>query len=236
MTEKSSEFIDWKKYDRESEKFKNSSPTKWVFIENFLEKKFYNELKRTYPKFDSSWEMEDSYDKLSYRKYWKMDEKKIVMDENDERYSNSWNDFMRYVQSKEFCQKLFEFTGVPVTNLKHFGFMLAKKNGFQLPHIHNVSDKTLMVFFYFSEDWLKGDPGATYLSDGIDEKKIIFEPYNLDNSTLFVLDGPHAAHGVRKITKDVERKAIQLTYEPYSSTDGWYGKMEKKEIPELLDL
>ena len=93
-----------------------------------------------------------------------------------------------------------------------------------------------MVFFYFSEGWSKDDPGATYLSDGIDEKKIIFEPYNLDNSTLFVLDGPYAAHGVRKISKDVERKAIQLTYEPYSDVDGWYGKMEKNEMPELLDL
>ena len=91
MTEKFSEFIDWKKYVHESEKFKNSSPTKWVFIENFLEKEMYDELKRTYPKFDSSWEMEDSYDKLSYRKYWKMDEKKIVMNENDDRYSKSWN-------------------------------------------------------------------------------------------------------------------------------------------------
>ncbi len=97
MTEKFSEFIDWKKYIRDSEKFKNSSPTKWVFIENLLEKEMYDELKRTYPKFDSSWEMEDSYDKLSYRKYWKTDEKKTIMDEGDERYSKSWNNFMRYV-------------------------------------------------------------------------------------------------------------------------------------------
>ena len=50
------------------------------------------------------------------------------------------------------------------------------------------------------------------------------------------MDGPYAAHGVRKISKDVERKAIQLTYEPYSDVDGWYGKMEKNEMPELLDL
>ena len=67
------------------------------------------------------------------------------------------------------------------------------------------------------------------------EKNIIFEPYNLDNTALIVLDGPNAAHGARKISKDVERKAIQLTYEPYSITDGWYGSA-RKDIPELLDL
>ena len=57
----------------------------------------------------------------------------------------------------------------------------------------------------------------------------------LDNSIALFHDGPNAAHGARKISKDVERKAIQLTYEPYSTTDGWYGSM-RKDIPELLDL
>ena len=109
------------------------------------------------------------------------------------------------------------------------------KNGFQLPHIHNVSDKTIIVFLYLTKNWEDGDPGGTYLSDGTDESKILFEPYNLDNSALIVLDGPEAAHGVRKIIKDVERRAIQLTYEPYSSVNGWYGS-PRKDILEPLDL
>jgi hypothetical protein len=113
--------------------------------------------------------------------------------------------------------------------------MLIKKNGFQLPHIHNASDKTLIVFLYFSNDWKEGDPGATYLSKDLDEKNMVFEPYNLDNTALIVLDGPNAAHGARKISKDVERKAIQLIYEPYSITDGWYDSM-RKDSTELLDL
>lgn len=227
--------VNWEKAFTESEKFKNTSPTKWAFIEEFLQRDFYLKLKESYPKFDDTWEYEDSYDKISYRKYWKMNDKKIVSPENDERYSESWNQFMKYAQSKEFCKKLEEFTGIPVTNLKHFGFMLIKKDGFQLPHIHNVSDKTLMVFVYFSDDWKEGDPGATYLSKDTNEENIIFEPYNLDNTSLIVLDGPNAAHGARTITKDVERKAIQLTYEPYSEEDGWYGTM-RKDIPDLIDL
>jgi len=229
------ELVNWNTALSESEKFKNRSPTKWAFIEEFLDGDFYKKLKESYPKFDDTWESEDSYDKLSYRKYWKMDEKKIVLPEYDDRYSESWNKFLEYAQSKEFCKKLQDFTNVPVTNLKHFGFMLIKKDGFQLPHIHNVSDKTLMVFLYFSDDWEKGDPGATYLSKDLDEKNIVFEPYNLNNTALIVLDGPDAAHVARRVIKDVERKAIQLTYEPYSEKDGWYGSM-RKDIPDLVDL
>lgn len=236
LSNNSENLIDWEKIDKHSQEFKNKTPTKWIYFEDFFERDFYNELKNTYPRFDSSWELEDSYDKLSYRKYWKMDEKKIVLDGNDERYSKSWNKFMDLARSDDFCKKLSEFTGVKINRLKHFGFMLAKQNGFQLPHVHDVSDKTLMLFMYFSDGWEKNDPGATYLAKDLDEKNIIFETYNLDNTALFVLDGPDAIHGVRKITKDVERKAIQLTYEPFSHTDGWYGSMEKKEIPELLDL
>ncbi len=227
--------VNWNKVFKESDNFKTRSPTKWVFVEEFLNRGFYEKLQKSYPKFDSAWEMENSYDKLSYRKYWRMNDKKNILPEKDERYSDSWNEFMAYAWSEDFCKKLAQFTDVSITNLKHFGYMLIKKNGFQLPHIHNVSDKTLMVFLYFSNDWEEGDPGATYLSKDLDEKNILFEPYNLDNTALIVLDGPNAAHGARKISKDVERKAIQLTYEPYSATDGWYGSM-RKDIPELLDL
>ena len=227
--------VNWDKVFKESDNFKTRSPTKWVFVEEFLNRDFYEKLQKSYPKFDNDWEMEDSYDKVSYRKYWKVDDKKNILPEKDERYSDSWNEFMAYAWSEDFCKKLAQFTDVSITNLKHFGYMLIKKNGFQLPHIHNVSDKTLLVFLYFSKNWEEGDPGATYLSKDLDEKNIIFEPYNLDNTALIVLDGPNAAHGARKISKDVERKAIQLTYEPYSATDGWYGSM-RKDIPELLDL
>ena len=227
--------VNWECVFNESNNFKNRSPTKWAFIEEFLDKEFYEKLFETYPKFDDTWVLQDSYSQISYRKFWKRDENRNVITEYDEKYSKPWNDFMGYAWSEEFVNKLVEFSGVKVTNLRQFCFMNMGKNGFQLPHIHNVSDKTLMVFLYLTKNWKDGDPGGTYLSDGTDESKILFEPYNLNNSALIVLDGSEAAHGVRKIVKDVERRAIQLTYEPYSSVNGWYGT-DRKDIPEPLDL
>jgi len=227
--------VNWERVFNESDNFKNRSPTKWAFIEDFLDRDFYEQLFKTYPKFDDTWTLEDSYDKISSRKFWKRDENGDIITEHNEEYGKSWNDFMSYVWSEEFINKLVEFTGVKVTNLRDFCFMYIEKNGFQLPHIHNVSDKTLIVFLYLTKNWKEGDPGGTYLSDGTDESNILFEPYNLDNSALVLLDGPDAAHGVRKIVKDVERKAIQLTYEPYTSINGWYG-VPQKEILEPLDL
>ena len=227
--------VNWQNAYEQSSNFKNQNSTKWAFVEEFLDRNFYEELYKTYPKFDNTWREEDSYDRLAYRKFWKKDKEESVITEYDSRYSESWNKFLKYAWSEEFVKKLVEVTGVEVTGLRHFCFMYAKKDNFQSPHIHNVSDKTLIVFIYFSKNWKKGDPGGTYLSDGRNESKILFEPSNLDNTSLFVLDGPDAAHGMRKITKDVERRAIQLTYEPFSTTDGWYGQ-PNKDISEPIDL
>jgi len=228
------DIVNWKNAYEQSTNFKNHSPTKWAFVKEFLNKDFYEELYKTYPKFDNTYYVKDSYDTLSYQRFWKQDTIDLIQ-EYDSRYSESWNKFLKYAWSEEFIKKLVEVTGVEVDGLRHFCFLYAKKGCFQNPHIHNVSDKTLIVFIYFSKNWEKGDPGGTYLSDGKDESKIVFEPYDLDNTSLFVLDGPEAAHGVRKITKDVERRAIQLTYEPFSTTDGWYGQ-PNKDIPEPIDL
>ena len=229
------DIVNWKNAYEQSTNFKNHSPTKWAFVKEFLNKDFYEELNKTYPKFDNTWREEDSYDRLAYRKFWEKDKNDPIITEYDSRYSESWNKFLKYAWSEEFIKKLVEVTGVEVTGLRHFCFMYAKKDCLQGCHIHNVSDKTLIVFIYFSKNWEEGDPGGTYLSDGRDESKILFEPYDLDNTSLFVLDGPNAAHGVRRITKDVERRAIQLTYEPFSTTDGWYGQ-SNKDIPEPIEL
>ena len=248
--------VNWKNAYEQSSNFKNHSPTKWAFVKEFLNKDFYEELYKTFPKFDDTWNEEDSDEKLAYRKFWKRDEggyytdgtprEHNLMQEYDSRYSEPWNKFLKHAWSEEFIKKLVEITGVEVNGLRHFCFMYAKKDCFQNCHIHNVSDKTLIVFIYFSKNWEEGDPGGTYLADvgstatiddqyfATDESKILFEPCDLDNSSLFVLDGPNAAHGMRKITKDVERRAIQLTYEPFSA-DGWHGRQDK-EVFEPIDL
>ena len=62
---------------------------------------------------------------------------------------------------------------------------------------------------------------------------MIFEPYNLDNSVLIFHDGPNAGHGVRHITKDVERRAVQIYLEKYSSEKGWSADPIKRELKEI---
>ena len=230
--------VNWQNAYEQSSNFKNSGPTKWAFVKEFLDRDFYEELYKTFPKFDDTWYLTDSDEKLIYNKFWKREQSRYYTDgtpinehnliqEYDPTYSESWNKFLSHAWSEEFIKKLVDITGVEVTGLRHFGFKYAKKDCFQSTHIHNISDKTLILFLYFSKNWEDDDPGGTYLSDGLDESKILFEPGDLDNTSLFVLDGPTAAHGMRKITKDVERRAIQLTYEPFSTTNGWYGSQSK---------
>ena len=237
--------VNWQNAYDKSSNFKSSGPPKWAFVKEFLNRDFYEELYNTFPKFDDTWNVTDNEEKFAYRKFWKTDESRYYTDgtprehnliqEYDSRYSDPWNKFLKHVWSEEFTKKIAEVTGVEVTGLRHFCFMYANKNCFQKTHIHNVSDKTLIVFLYFSKNWEEGDPGGTYLSNEANGSKILFEPCELDNTALFVLDGPKAAHGMRKIVKDAERKAIQLTYEPFSTTEGWYGRRDK-DVFEPIEL
>ena len=237
--------VNWQNAYDKSSNFKSSGPPKWAFVKEFLDRDFFEELYNTFPKFDDTWNITDDEEKLAYRKFWKTDDSRYYTDgtprehnlvqEYDSRYSEPWNKFLKHAWSEEFTKKIAEVTGIKVTGLRHFCFMYANKNCFQKTHIHNVSDKTLIVFLYFSKNWEEGDPGGTYLSNETNGSKILFEPYELDNTALFVLDGPEAAHGMRKIIKDVERRAIQLTYEPFSTTNGWYGELNK-DVFEPIEL
>ena len=237
--------VNWQNAYDKSSNFKSSGPPKWAFVKEFLNRDFYEELYNTFPKFDDTWNVTDNEEKFAYRKFWKTDEGRYYTDgtprehnliqEYDSRYSEPWNKFLKHAWSEEFTKKLAEVTGVEVTGLRHFCFMYANKNCFQKTHIHNVSDKTLIVFLYFSKNWEESDPCGTYLSNEANGSKILFEPCELDNTALFVLDGPEAAHGMRKIVKDAERKAIQLTYEPFSTTEGWYGRRDK-DVFEPIEL
>ena len=155
--------VNWQNAHEESSNFKNRAPTKWAFVKEFLDRDFYEELYKTFPKFDNTWNEEDSDKKLAYRKFWERDEGGYYTDgtpkehnliqKYDSRYSKSWNEFLKHAWSEEFIKKLVEVTGVEVNGLRHFCFMYAKKDCFQGCHIHNVSDKTLIVFIYFSKDW-----------------------------------------------------------------------------------
>ena len=99
-----------------------------------------------------------------------------------------------------------------------------QRGGFQLPHIHTVGPSTLVIMLYFSKNWKQGDPGGTYMASEPDESSIIFEPDNLDNTIALFHDSPYAAHGVRYISKDIERRGFQITLEGFSEDSGWSAK------------
>ena len=103
---------------------------------------------------------------------------------------------------------------------------------------HNTGPNILILMIYFTKGWKKGEPGGTYVAtDFDDESSIIFEADNLDNTVTIFHDGPNAIHGVRRITKDAERKAVQLYLEMYDEKTGWSGPgsliEQEKELPTL---
>lgn len=220
-----SQIINWDNFFKYSETFKKNKPFKFIFIEEFFKRDFYEKLYQTYPVMDETWSKASAAYKIQLTKYWRNCGPNIpVEDEDDPRYSHEWNKFKRYAHTKEFVENFRKFSGIPVNKLKFFHFMSYRKGGFQLPHFHNVGPSTLIIMVYFSKNWQKGDPGGTYMAAEEDESSIIFESYNLDNSIAMFHDGPKAIHGVRYITKDTERRALQMTLEAYSPDTGWSGK------------
>ena len=220
-----SNIINWDSVDNQSNSFKNLTPFRFAFIEDFFEREFYEKLFEAYPKIDETWEITNHTTKTQLIKYWNgIGPNEVVGYEDDPQYGEEWNKFKRYVQSEEFVEKIRKFSGVPVNKLKFFQFMSYTKGGFQEPHIHNVGPSTLIFMVYLSKNWVKGSPGGTYMASDVDESSIIFEPYNLDNSVAVFQDGPKAAHGIRLITKDVERRALQITFEGHSTDKGWTGE------------
>ena len=102
----------------------------------------------------------------------------------------------------------------------------------------NESDNLKDILSYFTEGMGDINYEVLFINDFSEDNtyekaKIIFEPHNLDNTSLIVLDGPYAAHGMRKITKDVERRGIQVTYQPFNTKDGWYSDNGKTVLEPL---
>ena len=231
--------MNWENLFSQKEFFMSRKPFKYAFTQNIFENDFYEKLYNTYPKLDDTWTDGSNFSKSQLIKYWggaKKDED--VPAGPDSTCGEEWNEFKAYAESEEFLSNFRKFSGTTVNKLKGFTFVAYRKGGFQLPHIHNVGSNTLILMFYFSKGWEEGDPGGTYMASEEDESKIIFEPYDLDNSMALFHDSPKSAHGVRLITKDVERKAIQIYLQEFSQETGWSGIDPKSkefvsELPEI---
>lgn len=229
-----SNIINWENIFNKSEDFKNAKPFKFGFVEEFFKKDFYDKLYQTYPEFDETWEDGSDHSKSQLIRLWEnYGHQDAVGERDDPQLSDAWNKLKRYAMTEEFVSNFRTFSGIEVTKFKLFRFVAYKKGGFQLPHIHNVGPSTLVIMIYLSKDWECGDPGGTYMSTDLDESNIVFEPHNLDNTMALFHDGPNAAHGARYITKNVVRRAIQITLEGYSEDSGWTGEPVNNKLIEI---
>ena len=158
LSKNSSEIINWQNVFKHSLGFQNRKPTRWAFIEEFFDRSFYEKLYNSYPKHDDTWEINNTSDKTSFYKLWNNQKpNEPVKYSENKNFSESWNEFYRYLFTEEFIEKMRKFSGVPITRVKYFSFMNMRKRGFQLPHIHNDGPSTLMFMIYFSKNWKKGD-------------------------------------------------------------------------------
>ena len=254
---KNSDIINWESVFSYSKTFQENKPTKWAFIEEFFVRDFYEQLYETYPKKDDSktiksgdelsgrklatgggtnWFYESTDDTNAHRKWWTNGLESYAPHEDyveDPSFSESWNKLYRYLFSDELISNFQKFSGVPINKPKAFRFLLLTTGGYQLPHVHNIGPASLVFLLYFNKNWKKGDPGGTYITPDDTESNMIFEPYNLDNSAMIFQDGPNSGHGVRQITKDVERRALTITLDQYSPEKGWNDSRPKKELREI---
>jgi hypothetical protein len=207
--------INWDAFKKNSDIFKKNKPCKWVFIENVFHQDFYDKLYNTYPQWDKTWDNPSDYARSSQQKM--IGIPYDYVDKENPEFSKEWNKLIRYTATEEFRKNLSDFTGWDIQKTEYMSFMNSHKGDFSLPHLDGFKDCNgnttfrLQMMFYFCKGWQKGDPGGTYVSDGEDESKIIFEPYNLDNSMMcFDVTSPDAWHGSRYIIKDVRRQALSI--------------------------
>jgi len=213
--------INWKNVFSKSDDFQKNQPFKFGFIENIFETNFYNKLYESYPDLDTFEDGSDWSKSQLLRRWGDTPPRQVVDSGNDPTMNEEWNKLKRYAESDEFIENFRKYSGTHVNKLRQFHFLGYRQGGFQLPHIHNAGPNTLVMMFYFSKGWKKGQPGGTFMSTDLDESTIIFEPYNLDNSLALFQDSPKAVHGTRHISENVERKALQITLEEWSIEEGW---------------
>ena len=217
--------VNWENVFKNSENFQHQEPFKFGFIKNIFTDNFYQNLYKDYPKivdFLDGSDMSKSQFVMEWGKS-KYEKSEPVLSGTDKKFSKNWNELKLYAESDEFINNWRKFSKVPVNKLKHFKFIAYRDGGFQLPHIHNVGPSTLVLMFYFSKGWKNGEAGGTYMATDEDESKIIFEPYDLDNSMAIFHDGPNSAHGTRMVTNSIERRALQITLEEFDENNGWSG-------------
>jgi hypothetical protein len=213
----SSRIFDWENILNGSENIKRKTPFPFGFIKKPIFNEVYDKLVVTYPQLDDKWYVPKDMSRSAKKRLFGNDDKNHCFDHEDPTLSKSWNEFRSTLFTDVFIEKMSQLTGVKLSGLRHFIFILNKKGDFNMPHAHHTSvspekyEYKVTILMYFAKGWKIGDPGGTYVCENEDESSIIFEPDDLDNSMIWFTETPISWHGSRYITKDVVRPSIQFT-------------------------
>tara|TARA_B100000029_G_scaffold133968_1_gene128108 strand:- start:8492 stop:9148 length:657 start_codon:yes stop_codon:yes gene_type:complete len=214
------EIFNWNNIHANAESFQKSKPFPFGFIENVFENKFYNQLSENYPIIDDKWTNATSIGRASSkRRFGETDAKKDTFAtlQRDETLHQSWNELFSYLFTEDFFKNISQYTGITLTQLRHFHFLYRQKGSFDLPHTHHPDqdpkdyEYKVTMLCYFAKTWENGLPGATYISSEEDESTILFEPYNLTNTCMCFAETDHSFHGSRYMNHDLPRPSIQFT-------------------------
>jgi len=212
-----STIFNWEQILNNSENIKKEKPFPFGFVKKPFFNEFYEKLVATYPKVDNKWYIPTDMSRSAQKRLFGNDVKKSCFDHEDPTLSKEWNEFRHALFTNEFVEKMSQLTGVKLSGMRHFIFILNKKGDFNMPHAHHTSvppeqyEYKVTILMYFAKGWKKGDPGGTYICKNEDESSIIFEPDDPDNSMIWFTETPISWHGSRYITKDVMRPSIQFT-------------------------
>lgn len=212
--------IEEKNYSNISKRLNNNG---WVFIENFIDLKFYNQLLKKWPsnlyfKYKNNplknylWGFEylNNKDKGSY--YLNNDDKKLQLFDELKEYYN----FILSKSFKQFINKIsvaeLDFECISINST------IAKKNAFLIPHIDTIHDEKTNQFTLNCIHFIDGNnndieySGGTGIYKDNEFQKKIFIPTSLKNSLLIYNSRLKFFHGFKKIKKNNFRKAIAFQF------------------------
>ena len=207
--------INWRKFEANSDTFKNNKPFPYMFIEDAIKQDFYDKLYDEWPneaKFRSVKQTMKRYHHGPSRYY----QDDVQHNHYFPELSEMWNKFADYVASEEYMKNLGKVTGLQLTKLTEFSLVDGLRGDFIHPHVDvsasQYDNAKITSIYYFSKNWKKEYGGATCILRDASYDNIVFEPDNLDNTYLAFKQTENAWHGYKRITVDSHRRAVLVTH------------------------
>jgi hypothetical protein len=192
---------------QEKEQFRDND---WVFVENFLEEKYFQWLTTSWPPsyhFRPMHQVEKSYDNG-------LIDPKFTLSRNP-----ALAEFQKYVSSPAFSNTIMDLCGDNIR--RSFGRIIAGRayGGSRLvPHLDAVANdigptgtNENVNIIFFVQATGGPDSGGTCVLSGNEWKDLVFEPVNLTNSALIYKMGT-TYHGFRKMRRGTFRKTLIFNF------------------------